>query len=98
MKIITWNVNSVHTRLPRVSTLLARHRPDVACLQEIKTSSGEFPPGDFAAGGYAAAVHGHAGRNGVAVLARLPLADATCGFPGDPVPGQARVLSVTAGG
>ena len=43
MKIITWNVNSVHARLPRVTALLARHRPDVACLQEIKTSSGEFP-------------------------------------------------------
>jgi exodeoxyribonuclease III len=98
MKIITWNVNSVHARLPRVTELLARHRPDVACLQEIKTSSGEFPAGDFAAVGYAAAVHGQAGRNGVAVLARIPLADATCGFPGDPVPGQARVLSVTAGG
>ncbi len=46
MKIITWNVNSVHARLPRVTVLLARHRPDVACLQEIKTSSGAFPAGD----------------------------------------------------
>ena len=98
MKIITWKVNSVHARLSRVTALLARHQPDLACLQEIKTSSGEFPAGDFAAVGYAAAVHGQAGRNGVAVLTRIPLADATSGFSGDPVPGQARVLSVTASG
>ena len=98
MKIITWNVNSVHARLPRVIALLARHRPDLVCLQEIKTSSAQFPVGDFAAAGYQAAVHGQAGRNGVAVLARTPLADVACGFAGDPVPEQARVLSVTASG
>jgi exodeoxyribonuclease III len=98
MKIITWNVNSVHARLPRVVALLARHRPDVACLQEIKTSCGEFPAGAFAAVGYQAAVHGQAGRNGVAVLARIRQEDVSCGFPGDPVPEQARVLCVTIGG
>ena len=73
MKIITWNVNSVRARLPRVLALLARHRPNLVCLQEIKTSSAEFPASDFAAAGYQAAVHGQAGRNGVAVLARTPL-------------------------
>jgi len=48
MKIVTWNVNSVHARLPRVSALLARHQPDLVCLQEIKTGSEEFPAGDCA--------------------------------------------------
>jgi len=91
MKIITWKVNSVHARLSRVTALLARHQPDLACLQEIKTSSGEFPAGDFAAVGYAAAVHGQAGRNGVAVLTRIPLADATSGFSGDPWAGPGSV-------
>ena len=90
MKIITWNVNSVRARLRRVTALLASHWPDLACLQEIKTSSGEFPAGDFAAVGYEAAVHGQAGRNGVAILARIPMADVACGFPGDPVREQAR--------
>ncbi len=85
MKIISWNVNSVHARLPRITALLARHRPDLACLQEIKTSTGEFPAGDFAAAGYQAAVHGQAGRNGVAVLSRMMLTDVACGFANDPV-------------
>ena len=98
MKIISWNVNSVHARLPRITGLLARHHPDLVCLQEIKTGCGAFPAGDFTAAGYQAVVHGQAGRNGVAVLARTSLTDVACGFAGDPVPEQARVISVTAGG
>jgi exodeoxyribonuclease III len=98
MKIISWNVNSIHARLPRVTALLARDQPDLVCLQEIKTTTGQFPAGDFAAIGYQAAVHGQAGRNGVAVLSRTTLTDVASGFTDDPVPDQARVLSVTAGG
>lgn len=98
MKIITWNVNSVHARLPRVRALLSRHQPDLVCMQEIKTSEAAFPAGEFAAAGYRSAVHGQAGRNGVAVLARTDLADVACGFAGDPASEQARVVSVTAAG
>jgi exodeoxyribonuclease III len=98
MKIISWNVNSIHARLPRVTALLDQYRPDLVCLQEIKTSTEEFPAADFAALGYQAAVYGQAGRNGVAVLARSELTDVARGFADDPVPEQARVLSVTAGG
>ncbi len=98
MNVITWNVNSVHARLPRLIALLARHQPDVLCLQETKTTDAGFPAAEVAAAGYQAVVHGQAGRNGVAVLARTPLTDASYGFAGDPVPEQARVVSVTAGG
>ncbi|HXC85229.1 MAG TPA: exodeoxyribonuclease III [Trebonia sp.] len=97
-KIITWNVNSVHTRLPRLVALLARHQPDLVCLQEIKTTAEAFPASEVAAAGYQAVVHGQASRNGVAVLARVPVTDVVRGFAGDPVPEQARVLSVTADG
>jgi len=98
MKIISWNVNSIRARLPRVTALLARCRPELACLQEIKTSTEEFPAAEFAAAGYRAAVYGQAGRNGVAVLSRTQLTDVARGFADDPVPEQARVLAVTAGG
>ena len=97
-KIITWNVNSVHTRLPRLIALLARHQPDLVCLQEIKATAEAFPATEVAAAGYQSVVHGQAGRNGVAVLARVPVTDVVRGFAGDPVPEQARVLSVTADG
>ena len=98
MEIISWNVNSVRARLPRVAALLARRQPDVVCLQEIKVSSQDFPVAEFAALGYASAVHGQEGRNGVAMLARAAPADAARGFDADPVPGQARVLSATVSG
>ena len=84
MKITTWNVNSIHARLPWVTALLARHQPDVACLQEIKASPGEFPAGAFATAGYQTAVHGPAGRNGVAVLARSRRRTCPAGFPAIP--------------
>ena len=38
MKLVTWNVNSLKQRLPRVLELLAEHQPDVVCLQETKTT------------------------------------------------------------
>ena len=34
MRIVTWNVNSLRVRLPRVLQLLAEHQPDVVCLQD----------------------------------------------------------------
>jgi exodeoxyribonuclease III len=53
VEIISWNVNSVRARLPRVAALLARRQPDLVCLQEIKVSSQDFPVAEFAALGYA---------------------------------------------
>ena len=88
MEIITWNVNSVRARLPRVAALLARRQPDLVCLQEIKVSPQDFPAAEFAALGYASAVHGQEGRNGVAMLARAAPADVVRGFDADPAPGQ----------
>ena len=98
MEIISWNVNSIRSRLPRVAALLARRQPDLVCLQEIKVSPQDFPVAEFAALGYASAVHGQEGRNGVAMLARAAPADVACGFDADPAPGQARVLSATVAG
>ena len=47
MKIATFNVNGITSRLPRVLEWLAEAQPDIACLQELKTSDETFPaPGD----------------------------------------------------
>jgi exodeoxyribonuclease-3 len=98
MRIVSWNVNSVHRRLPRVLAMLARHRPDVVCLQEIRTDRSGFPTAELTGQGYQCAVHGQPGRNGVAILSRQAPADVLPGFRGDPVPEQARVLRANAGG
>lgn len=44
MRIATFNINGVNTRLPTLLRWLAEARPDVACLQELKASQAQFPP------------------------------------------------------
>ena len=51
MKLVTWNVNSLNVRLPRLLDWLAASGPDVVCLQETKTEDAKFPSGDLAAAG-----------------------------------------------
>lgn len=98
MKIGTWNVNSIRMRLERAKALLLRQQPDVLCLQELKLGGDAFPAPEFATLGYESAVFGQAGRNGVAILSRGAPADVRRGFPGDPAPEQARVVSATVDG
>ena len=74
----TWNINSVRLRLGLVLDFLARYRPDVLMLQEIKCTDEQFPAKAFADAGYPhQAVHGQKGYHGVAIVSRLPLTDVT---------------------
>ena len=84
MRIATWNVNSVTARLPRLLTWLDEAQPDVACLQEIKCRAEAFPFDEIESRGYEVAAHGDGRWNGVAILSRLPMADVTLGFKGQP--------------
>ena len=43
MLIVTWNVNSLKARLPRVTEWLDEVRPDVVCMQETKMTDAAFP-------------------------------------------------------
>ncbi|EZP57320.1 exodeoxyribonuclease III [Sphingomonas sp. RIT328] len=70
MKLVTYNVNGIKARLPRLLEYLTEQQPDVVCLQEIKSSDDSFPHADIEALGYGAVWHGQKGFNGVAVLAR----------------------------
>ena len=70
MKLVTYNVNGIKARLPRLLEYLTEQQPDVVCLQEIKSSDDTFPHADIEALGYGAVWHGQKGFNGVAVLAR----------------------------
>jgi exodeoxyribonuclease-3 len=98
MKIVTWNVNSITMRLRRVEGLLLRHAPDLLCMQELKVAERAFPKAELEESGYASVIHGQAGRNGVAMLSRRPLVEVARGFPGDPLPDQARVVAGTLDG
>ena len=106
MRIATWNVNSVRTRLEQVLAWLAAERPEVLCLQETKVADELFPLAPFRALGYEAAISGQKAYNGVAILSRLPIEDVRVGFaallPDDPeAPGlgeQKRLISAQIAG
>ncbi|MCT0227813.1 exodeoxyribonuclease III [Synechococcus sp. CS-1331] len=106
MRIATWNVNSVRTRLDQVLAWLQQERPEVLCLQETKVTDELFPLEAFEGLGYATAISGQKAYNGVAILSRLPLEDVQIGFdallPHDPEsPGlseQKRVISALIDG
>ncbi|VAW01737.1 Exodeoxyribonuclease III [hydrothermal vent metagenome] len=92
MKIATWNVNSVRTRIAVVSRWLAEAKPDVVCLQEIKCQDQQFPYLEFEALGYNCAVHGQKSYNGVAILSKFAIEETLPGLPGDAADEQARYL------
>jgi len=98
VKVITWNVNSIRQRLPRLLALLDRHEPDVVCLQETKVTDADFPFEELAAAGYGALSFGQRAYNGVAVLSRHALEEVSRGMPDDPVPDEARLLAARTGG
>jgi exodeoxyribonuclease-3 len=84
MRIATWNVNSVGARLPRLNEWLELAEPDVLCLQETKCAQDAFPGERAEELGYEIAVNGEGRWNGVAILSRVGLDDASHGFPGQP--------------
>jgi len=101
MRIATWNINGVKARIAQLEGWLAQTRPDVVCLQEIKSVDDGFPAGPIEALGYRVAVHGQKGFNGVAILSKRPFADTPVArLPGDETDEQARYLEavVSAGG
>src|SRR5437660_5196416 len=103
MRVVTWNVNSVKQRLPRLLPWLEQRRPDVVCLQETKLADDAFTEllgEELARRGYAVAHHGEAQWNGVAILSRVGLDDVVIGIPGGPgFPHQeARAVAATCAG
>ncbi|MGB0680272.1 MAG: exodeoxyribonuclease III [Polyangiales bacterium] len=92
LRVATWNVNSIRVRLPRLLAWLARTKPDVLCLQELKCTEANFPFEALQEAGYAASVYGQKTYNGVALLSRQPATEVQCGFAADDDP-QARLIA-----
>ncbi|HEU0045204.1 exodeoxyribonuclease III [Sphingomonas sp.] len=99
MKLVTYNVNGIKARLPRLIEYLTEQQPDVVCLQELKSSDETFPQADIEAAGYRAVWHGQKGFNGVAVLSRgeLPV-ERERGLAGEPEDEHSRYLECEVGG
>ena len=105
MRVGTWNVNSIRTRVGRVVDWLVREDMDVLAMQEIKCTEEQFPYDAFSEAGYDVVVHGLNQWNGVAFASRLPLEEVSVGFESAPgfgkplddgsLPREARALGVT---
>ncbi len=100
MRLITWNVNSIRARLPRVLELLQQHRPDVVCVQETKVGPDAFPHDALRTHGYQAVAASEGRWNGVALLVRrdAEVEGVVSSLPGAPDPVEARWMEATIDG
>ena len=84
MRLATWNVNSIRTRVDRVVDWMVREDVDVLAMQEIKCRPEQFPAEKFESAGYELALHGYDQWNGVAIASRSPIESIETAFPGMP--------------
>jgi exodeoxyribonuclease-3 len=101
VRIATWNVNSLRSRIDRVEAFLERHDVDVLALQETKAREDQLPLMGLQARGYDVAAAGYNQWNGVAIISRVGIEDVTVGFEGMPAwedVAEARALGATCAG
>lgn len=92
MKAISFNVNSIRTRLHQLQAVIDKYQPDFIGLQETKVTDGEFPEQAIRDMGYEVAFYGQKTHYGVALLSRLPFKEVIKGFPGDLEESQRRFI------
>jgi exodeoxyribonuclease-3 len=99
MKIATFNINNINRRLPNLLRWLRAAKPDVVCLQELKSADADFPLREIGKAGYGAVWRGQKTWNGVAILARNadPVLIRT-ELPGDPDDSEARYIEAAIRG
>ena len=99
LRIATFNVNGIGTRLPHLLSWLQREAPDVVALQELKAVGAAFPVDALERAGYGALWLGEARWNGVAILARdaMPI-ESRRRLPGEPADTQSRYLEAAVHG
>ena len=99
MKIATFNVNGITSRLPRLLDWLSKESPDVACLQELKALDEGFPIAAIREAGYGAIWQGQRSWNGVAILAKgVDPVESRRGLPGDPDDTHSRYIEGAVNG
>lgn len=97
MRVVSWNLNSLKARLPRVLELLEVHAPDVLLVQETKCASDALPREALALAGYEVVDHCEGRWNGVALLVPQgeEVTDVVAGLRGEPNEAEARWIEAT---
>jgi exodeoxyribonuclease-3 len=95
MKIATYNVNGINSRLPVLLRWLEEAQPDIVCLQELKAPQNRFPVTEINKAGYQAVWNGQKQWNGVAILSKnLEMKEVQHSLSGDEEDLQSRYLEV----
>jgi exodeoxyribonuclease III len=97
MKLATWNVNGIRARQAQVQEWIARERPDVVCLQEIKATSDQVPTALCEMEGYWCYWHGGKGYSGVALHVNKSFAPERPAFAHPAFDYETRVATVEIG-
>ncbi|WP_256012021.1 exodeoxyribonuclease III [Desertivirga xinjiangensis] len=83
MKIATYNINGINGRLEVLLRWLKEAKPDIVCLQELKSEDNKFPEGAISEAGYHAIWHGQKSWNGVAILSKTEIRELRNDLPGE---------------
>jgi exodeoxyribonuclease III len=94
LKLATWNVNGIRARQAQVQEWIARERPDVVCLQEIKATSDQIPTALCEMEGYWCYWHGGKGYSGVAMQVSMAFAPERPVFAHPPFDYENRIVAV----
>ncbi|MEO8748485.1 MAG: exodeoxyribonuclease III [Rhodanobacter sp.] len=99
LKLATFNVNGINSRLPNLLEWLAKEKPDIVALQELKATDEAFPADALEGAGYGAIWQGQKSWNGVALLGRdtAPV-ESQRGLPGDHADTQSRYIEAAIHG
>src|SRR5690348_13890489 len=99
LKIATFNINNVRKRLPNLFAWLRHSKPDIVCLQKLKTAQAEFPAEAIDGASYQAVWKGEKTWNGVAILSRVGEPHVTrISLPGDKADQQSRYIEAAING
>ena len=95
MKIVSFNVNSVRSRLHQLTAVVEKHQPEIIALQETKVQDPDFPQAEIEALGYESLWYGQKTHYGVALLSRSAPSDVQYGFAGDGDDAQRRLIAAS---
>lgn len=99
LRIASYNINGINTRLEILLGWLREFAPDIACLQELKCTDEAFPVAAIQAAGYEAIWHGQPRWNGVAILSKCGTpVETRRGLPDDPDTSQSRYIEAAVAG
>jgi exodeoxyribonuclease-3 len=94
LKVATWNVNGIRARQAQFCDWLARDRPDVVCLQELKAEPGQIPE-QCKVADYVTFWHGMRAYSGVSLHIRKDLGEPAFSHPAFDM--ESRIVQATLG-